>query len=76
MADMHQEKSTCVQLQWLYTAFASFSGNLEKLICSKLPKMLLSLTINVIIDGKPSPNMENYTYIRKMQSIASLTVLV
>jgi len=31
-----------VQLQWLYIAFTSLSGNLEKLICSKLPKMLLS----------------------------------
>jgi len=43
-ADIHQQKSTCMQLQWLNTAFTSLCGNLEKLICSKLPKMLLSPT--------------------------------
>jgi len=40
---------------------------------SKLPKMLLS---PVAIDGKTTPHMENHTHIRKMQLIASLTVLV
>ena len=73
MADMHQQMSTYVQLQWLYTAFTSPFDNLLKLICSRLPKML---STPITIDGKPTPHMENPTHIRKMQLIAPLTVLV
>jgi len=61
---------------YIYSGYAQHlqvSGNLQKLICSKLPKMLTS---PITIDGKPTSHMENPTYIRKMLLIAPLTVLV
>ena len=73
MAEMHQQKSTYVQIQWQYTEFISLSGNLKKLICSKLLNMLVS---PITIDGKPTPHTENHTHITKMQLKAPITALV
>ena len=70
---MHQQKSTCVQLQWLFPAFTSLSDNLHKNKCSKLQNMSFSPISSKgksrSMYGKLHPHQEN-------AETAEVTVLV